>query len=307
MLTPLDPAQFADAERLFVDAYPYRAHEIAAWRVASVEEAPQRWGMTAPDRTRLLAYVALWRVEAQKHRFDLIVQPDARRNGLGHRLLDAVLDRARDRGASTLQARALADSPASLEFLRHRGFDETMRMRSFELDLGGLPAVVRASSRAPRDAAIAIAPVTAADVADASFWTRLTALHNACRDGWPDPDPGGAALPLSADALRSLLLPATGPPLAFFLATAGSDLCGYSVLRRRHSGRAQFAATAVRPEMRRRGIATALRAECLLAATEAGCTFASSASGNDALIRINHRFGFREVRSEVRLVRRLHP
>ena len=46
-------------------------------------------------------------------------------------------------------------------------------------------------------------------------------------------------------------------------------------------------------------------ARCLLVGRGAGYDTVHSISGNDALIRINRRFGFRETYCEVRLVRRL--
>ena len=101
-------------------------------------------------------------------------------------------------------------------------------------------------------------------------------------------------------------MPADDSAIAFFIASRGDQFIGYSLLsRRRDSGEAQFASTAVRPVMRGQGIATALRARCILTARDSGFETVRSASGNAALIRINERFGFQDTCSEVRLVRRL--
>src|SRR5262249_44902631 len=141
-------------------------------------------------------------------------------------------------------------------------------------------------------------------ITDPGFWNALTHLHAAAQEGWPDPDPGGPRVPLPPAALRTMLMPNDIPPLAFFVASRSDRLVGYSALgRRRTEGEAQFAATAVRPDARGRGIATALRARCLRAAHSAGCTTVRSASGSAPLIGINGRFGFRQTHGEVRLVR----
>src|SRR5262245_34815161 len=99
---PLDDRHLDAAGRLLVDAYPYRAHEPRSWRQYAEREEAQRWGAfqitttTADDeRTELMAYSALWRVEAQKFRFDAVVSPPWTQRGLGHRLVELVVHEAR--------------------------------------------------------------------------------------------------------------------------------------------------------------------------------------------------------------------
>src|SRR5262249_32097364 len=88
-------------------------------------------------------------------------------------------------------------------------------------------------------------------------------------------------------------------------ARAGQCVGSCALVRDRLGADAHFAATAVRPDARGRGLATALRAPALVAAREAGCTTVRSASGRAAIAAINARFGFGERFCEVRLVRRL--
>jgi GNAT superfamily N-acetyltransferase len=103
-----------------------------------------------------------------------------------------------------------------------------------------------------------------------------------------------------------MLMPSAEMPVAFAVASCEGRLVGYSLLtRRRTPGEVQFGATAVRPGYRRQGMAMALRIRCLDAAKRAGYVIARSASGSDALIRINAKLGFRETYCEVRLVRGL--
>ena len=298
------------AGRLLVESYPHRAHEPASWRRPTAREQPQRWGIF--DRSDslsdcLVAYGALWRVENQKFRFDMIVVPRHRRRGHGNRLFDIIFRRAEDRGAETLQARAYATATDSLSFLGSRQFAETMRMRGFVLMLTGIDgASLAAASNSCSVQDVSIQIVSPTKYNDAKFWHKVAEVHDAAREGWPDPDPGGPSASTDPESLRRILIPSAESVIAFEVASQGDEFVGYSLLtRRRDSGEAHFASTAVRPSMRGQNIATALRARCILKAHESGFGAVGSASGNAALIRINERFGFQETYTEVRLVRRL--
>jgi mycothiol synthase len=296
----------AAAGRLLVEAYPHRAHEPPAWQRSLPREQAQRWIAFRATPAEVAGYAALWRVDGRRFRFDVVVSPAHRRQGLGGQLIDLVNRQARIAGAETMQARAYAEASDALAFLARRGFTETMRMRGFLLDLAAADvATLLQGSGITFGSDLAIAEVTTSELADSGFWRRLTDLHDAAREGWPDPDPGGPIQPLEPDALRSMLIPLGDPPVAFFVATHGEHLVGYSLMTGGANGRAQFAATAVRPRYRDRRLATTLRARCLMAARAAGYATVGSASGSAALIRINQRFGFAERYCEVRLVRRL--
>lgn len=82
---------------------------------------------------------------------------------------------------------------------------------------------------------------------------------------------------------------------------------GYSgvVARPDTPGAAWPVGTAVLPAYRNRGIATVLKARCVAHARSRGFQVLHSASGSAALLRVNERFGFRALWTEVRLVRRL--
>jgi GNAT superfamily N-acetyltransferase len=300
------------AGRLLVDAYPHRAHEPPSWQRPAPQERPQRWGAfhqsSVDDRQSpadIAAYAALWRVEAAKFRFDVVVSPGHVRHGLGRGLFDIIVREAQNAGAATLQARAYDTNVDSLAFLARRQFVETMRMRGFVLDLTRID--MRSLPTDPTAVPdVSISAISTADTADPGFWIRLADLHEAAREDWPDPDPGGPIPPVTPAGLRSMFMPSDEPPVAFFVASHGDQFVGYSALmRRRAAGEAQFGATAVRPSVRRQGLGTALRARCLVVAREAGYSTVRSASGSVALIRINARFGFRETYCEIRLVRRL--
>jgi len=270
----------------------------------------QRWGIfdhagQLPDR--LVAYAALWRVEGQRFRFDVIVSPPHRQRGHGNHLFGVVRDQAENAGAETLQARAYGTAMDSLAFLGRRQFAETMRMRGFVLPLAGIDlGSLTAASTSCRTPDVSIETVSPSRFDNEQFWEQLAELHDAAREGWPDPDPGGPRTTTDPAVLCGMLMPSKESPVAFLIASRSGEFVGYSLLsRRRDTGEAQFASTAVRPSMRGRNVATALRARCIIRARDAGFLAVRSASGNPALIRINERFGFHETYTEVRLVRRL--
>ena len=96
-------------------------------------------------------------------------------------------------------------------------------------------------------------------------------------------------------------------PDACFIAVQGEQYLGYSALTVADEARTQAGSggTAVRPEFRGLGIATALKARCVRWAQDHGVRRLVTASGNAAMIRVNERLGFRRTYEEVRLVRRL--
>jgi GNAT superfamily N-acetyltransferase len=63
--------------------------------------------------------------------------------------------------------------------------------------------------------------------------------------------------------------------------------------------------TGVRPALRGRGIATALKARVIAAVRERGLATLYSTTGNPAMLKVNERLGYRITATEVRLVRRL--
>jgi GNAT superfamily N-acetyltransferase len=81
---------------------------------------------------------------------------------------------------------------------------------------------------------------------------------------------------------------------------------GYSALTLNDAARTRAGSggTAVRPESRGLGIATALKACCVGWARDHGIRRLVTSSGNPAMVRVNEKFGFRRTYVEVRLVKR---
>jgi hypothetical protein len=61
----------------------------------------------------------------------------------------------------------------------------------------------------------------------------------------------------------------------------------------------------MRPSLRGRGIATALKVRVISAARQRGESILHSSSGNPAMLKVNQPLGYRRTTTEVRLVRTL--
>lgn len=276
--------------------------------------AEQRWIVHGRDGGAA-AYLALWRVSDTRFRMDLIVDPSHRRHGLGARLTEFLVAQARRAGATSLQARPYAEAVDALSMLAARGFRETMRMTGLALDdvaaADLTPAVGLDEALAARG--IRITSLAAELARDPLAWSKLRDANQAAEFGWPAPDPlpnGMTVPPETAEEFRSRSVSVGMIEAACFIAIDAARpgvYVGYSALTEADPARAAAGSggTAVRPEARGRGIATALKASCIRWAREHGVRRLATSSGNPAMIRVNEKFGFRRTYAEVRLVKRL--
>jgi GNAT superfamily N-acetyltransferase len=238
---------------------------------------------------------------------DLTVAAEHRRRGVGGQLLDVLASRARATGATTLQARTESDRLQVLAFLSRRGFAETMRMERLVLNVAGATLEPYAGVER-RLAADGIALTNLADelhrIGDAC-WHRFCAAYRAARDGWPDPDPddGPVAQPSVAEFRRKYELSAR--LLYEEYGRRWQEPCILAVHGEQVVGFAGAIGTGVRPELRGRGIATAMKLRVIAAARESGVTTLRSSTGNPAMVKVNERLGYSRTTTEVRLVRRL--
>lgn len=74
----------------------------------------------------------------------IAVLPEARRRGIGERLLRAISEAARSAGKTELLVGCADDRPEGIEFLAHRDFTELERSKTVRLELAGIvsPTVV---------------------------------------------------------------------------------------------------------------------------------------------------------------------
>lgn len=296
---PLGPDDREAAAALFAATHLERAYEPAGWDEPGGSTLLGRHVAVVGTPERVIGYGAWWQVWRRKFRIDLAVVAEHRQRGVGSRMLDRLVDLAGAAGAATVQARADSDWVQSLAFLHHRGFTETMRMHRLVLDVASADLAPYADVER-RLAAAGIVLTTLDDehhrIGEAC-WARLCDLHNAAREGWPDPDPDpGPPPPSTIEEIRRLLyLRDRHQPEPCLLAVRDGEYVGF----------AGPLGTAVRPSLRGRGIATALKVRVISAARQRGESILRSSSGNPAMLKVNERLGYRRTTTEVRLVRPL--
>jgi len=232
-----------------------------------------RWAVLDGDAT--VGSARLWCVTAREYRIEIVIDTAHRGTGHGARLLDHVLAVARRDGARSVEVRPSADDEHSVAFASRRRFVETMRVHHLELVLAAArhDAQHEVMDRLARDA---IAIVTFGD-----FAARTKDAHaayvdvvEAARDGMLD------AAPTVVDG-------------STIVAEQRGRLVGFTSTR----------GTGVRPELRGRGIATALNVAAIDAAIARGETTMRTTCSHPAMLHITEKLGFRETACELRMVR----
>src|SRR5215468_4125768 len=266
-----------------------------------------QWSAVEDASQQLIGYGVCWNVVRRKYRMGLMVHADWRKQGVGGGLLGAVLAALRSMPAATLQARAWDDQADSLQFLCRRRFVETHRMVELRLNLSEAD-LTRSAELANNLTAQGVQFTTLRQEGlDEQFWTKLTDLQQAAVIGWPDPDPDGVMTIPTGNEVRRMFDSWQTTSDTFFLAKADGVFIGYTALGPDHSAPEAIGTgpTAVRPEYRGRGMATALKVLALTHARQQGWRTAVTRSASPAMIRVNEKLGFQRGRAEVRLVRKL--
>jgi GNAT superfamily N-acetyltransferase len=276
---------------------PGRAASASLCQWAAIEEVSQQ----------LIGYAVCWNVVRRKYRMGLMVRADWRKRGIGDYLLRVILAASQSTPAATLQSRAWDDQTDSLRFLRRRGFVETHRMVELHLNLSEADLTRLAELPHGLTAQGIEFTTLLQEGRDEQFWTKLTDLQQAAVIGWPDPDPDGVMTIPTGDEVRRMFDSWRTTSDTFFLAKADGVFIGYTALGPDHNAPEAIGTgpTAVRPEYRGRGVATALKTLALTHARHQGWRTAVTRSASPAMIRVNEKLGFRRGRAEVRLVRKL--
>jgi GNAT superfamily N-acetyltransferase len=260
----------------------------------------------------VIGYGCVWNTLAPgKYRLDLFVHPDWRRRGFGSRLFERLMVELQALAGVSLQARAREDETGALAFLEHQAFVEVHRMVYVRLDVAEAnPALFQPVVERVLASGITISTLAEEQARDPHCWIKLHALHDAARLGWADPDPdpdAGPAAPQPYQEFEQMLRGLNPIPEAFSIAHAQGRYLGYSGLAPNpEDPRCLYSAnTAVRPEARGNGIATALKVRTVEYAKRHGYSAIQTSSANPAMIAINEKLGFQPLWSEVRLVKRL--
>jgi mycothiol synthase len=156
-------------ERVFSGAASFTAEHVAdEWRRLDIES--DAWLVAAPDG-RLAGYAILEEEGEGRFRSDGYVHPELRGLGAGGMLVDLAEERARERGASSVQNTILATDEAAAAVLEHRGYRPTRHFYRMAVELGKSPPEpawpdgIRAEPFDPTDA---------------------VAVHEAIEEAWQD-------------------------------------------------------------------------------------------------------------------------
>jgi GNAT superfamily N-acetyltransferase len=264
--------------------------------------------VTYPGGTRYLAWdgdravgaatggrIYVYPPEHPDHWMSLVVDPGARRRGIGRELLAMVSADAAAARRTGLQTRAFTDRPEGIAFLEAHGFTEFERARMVRLDLTGLE---RLETTAPEGAVL----TTLAARPDLVSGVHAVAIE--AFDDIPGGDEAMAAGDLAEFRARDVDrpgIPADGFQVALD-ATTG-EVVGYASLMfvPGSTTRAWHDMTAVRRSWRGRGVATALKQATIAWAIDHGLT--ALETGNDVdnagMRAVNRRLGYTPMPDEL--------
>ena len=271
-------------------------HSDAAWD----DSRHFRLRLTAADEHgHILGYGSIrhsaHHFHPHKYRLDLRVDPAYQRQGIGSVLYARLLASLQERHAIAVRATAKESRPASIAFLRQRGFLEMQREWESRLAVPAFDFSPFADAE-PRVAeqGITITTLRAELAHNPNAIRQAHELHLACERDVPD---GDAVTDVSYDYfLAHNIETPDALPEAWFLAKDGERYVGVSVLFRNLADPAVLSQglTGVLRPYRGRGIAMALKLHGIRYAKLDGIH--TIVTGNDstnvAMLRINDALGF---------------
>jgi GNAT superfamily N-acetyltransferase len=237
---------------------------------------------------------ALWRVGGGKLRLDVMVHPRWQRQGVGGDLLGQLLAEAQQRGADRVQARARDDRSAALSFLRNRVFVERHRMERFSISPAATaPAALRTPIERIEQHGVVLTTLAAVQAQDSDCLRKLYELYLAVYPDWPDPDPDPAPSPPPSftEYSRQIEQPEVGPETVLI-----------ALIEDRLVGFCGSLGTAVHPDYRGRGIATAMEGRVIERARAEGQESLIGQTANPAMRAVYAKLGYRRLFGEVRLI-----
>jgi GNAT superfamily N-acetyltransferase len=218
----------------------------------------------------------------------LMVRDDVRRQGIGSALLAVNAEHAQAMGKSAMYTYASEGRPATLEFLRNRGFAEVERSKHAALELAGLERPEVAPPPGMEITTLAERP----DLARAVYEVDAEAVRDI---------PGEQPLEAVAyDEWRSFSLDAPGTPAeACFIALADGEAVGWASLEllAARAGVAVHHMTGVKRAWRGRGVASALKRATIAWALANGLEVLETENddANAPMRAVNRRLGYRPL------------
>lgn len=102
---------------------------------AELAHPETRWYVVATEGAEIIGYAGLLVPGPEADVQTVAVAPAAQGKGVGRALLDALLDRAHERGATSLLLEVRADNPAAIALYERRGFERiAVRRRYYQPD-----------------------------------------------------------------------------------------------------------------------------------------------------------------------------
>lgn len=225
----------------------------------------------------------------------LLVDPQARRSGVGSALYSAISDWARQRGFEWLEGSVRDDEPESIAWAERRGFAEDRRESGLELDLTTID---------PPD----VDPPEGIEIVSWSERPELArGLYEVACEAYPDV-PGDENDPMEPfeDWLAHDMRGPSDPPEATFVALAGDEVVGYAKfsLPKALPAVAWHELTGVKRAWRGRGIAGALKRAEIRWAKENGYEKLSTLNEerNAPIRKLNERYGYRPAPGRIFVV-----
>lgn len=225
-------------------------------------------------------------------RFDLTlaVEPGAKGQGIGTRLLGELEQYARQEGALSLSAEVRDDDCAAFAFMQHWGYALERGLYQAVLVLEGFDPG-RWGGHVERIQAEGIRFFTLAEERSEALEQQLYALLVAGQADIPGNQEEQPPFPIR----RQMVLDRKGlPPGGFHLAARGDQLVGFTCLEPLPDGSMQHLLTVVDQACRNQGIALALKVRAAETARAQGVSeiYTYMDSRNRPMIRLNRKLGY---------------
>jgi ribosomal-protein-alanine N-acetyltransferase len=121
-MTPQDlPEVLALERRAFEDPWPETAF------LADLDNTALALAKVARLEGRLAGYLVAWCVAGEMHLTNLAVEPELRRMGIGHQLVDWIVGEAGRRGADRVMLEVRASNVPAIVLYRSHGFQQVGR------------------------------------------------------------------------------------------------------------------------------------------------------------------------------------
>ena len=226
-------------ERVFLGVESFTPGEIAdEWRQLDLEQ--DAWLVLVPGG-RLAGYATLEDRGERRFLSDGYVHPELRGLGVGGRLVDLAEERARERGAVSVQNTIVSVDEAAVEVLGSRGYRPVRHFYRMAIELGeeapepAWPEGIRVEGFRGEDA---------------------LAFHEAIEDAWQD---HWDYSPRPFEQFRERLLEGSRhDPTLWTVAWAGDEIAGGTICEAEHYGMGWVRSLSVRRPWRRAGLGMAL-------------------------------------------------